>query len=157
MEGGALGNWISAAATVVTAIVAIVAVAYARRQVEMAQQSTALTTWDQYLRLCFDHPTYSSGDLVRPLMKDQTFRSVWDQGTEASEKYLWFLSITLNSCEKVLLNIKAPQEWWDTLAEQVEYHAEAMEELWPRWRKGYSEQMDRLVQDGLARASNAHS
>ena len=125
----------------------------ARHDASLAREMASLQTWNDYLKLCVERPEFSSSDLFKRSFGAAKLKGLASQLEPDTERYLWFISLMLNGCEQVLLGMPASQDWWDTLADQVKYHGEAIEQIWPRWERHYAAKMRSLVQEGLRRAN----
>jgi hypothetical protein len=152
VDWGATGSMLSAAATVFAVLVAILGARIALHQISASREAAALSAWNDYLRLCFENPNYACVDQARKVVP-KGLSQLEDNPSVEAEKYQWFLSIVLNSCEQVLLGMPNVHEWRGTLVDQVWYHAEAIAQLWGKWKEGYSEKMQSIVDEGLSRDS----
>jgi hypothetical protein len=157
---------LSDAATVASAIVAAVAtivaawaLTYARRQLRensrIAHETTALTAYREYLRLCFDQPELSSARLAENFVGVAGWDGVLTKLTPESERYLWMLTILLNTCELVLIAEPEDATWRAALADQVRYHDASLSAVWPEWRGHYDGRLQRLVEEVLTPAQSA--
>ena len=156
----ATGSIVSAGATVLAVGVAIVGTRIALQQIRAskavaadadraAREAAALTAWNVYLRLCFDNPAYACADQARKVVPTG-LKGLRENPSLEAEKYQWFISIVLNSCEQVLLGMRNVSEWRSTLVEQIYYHAEAIQQFWAgEWDEQYSSEMNGIVRDGL--------
>ena len=148
-----LSDWatvLSSGAAVLTLGVAVVALAYARRQIdansETARETTALTAYREYLRLCFDFPEYSSSHLAAEALKVQNWNGITEKLTPKSERYLWMITILLNTCEQVLAAEPEDPEWRSALRDQLSYHEAALQHVWPLWRAHYGGPLRELIE-----------
>jgi hypothetical protein len=159
VDWAATGSILSAVATLLAVVVGIIGARIALHQISAskavaadadlaAREGAALAAWNAYLRLCFENPSYSCADQAREVVPKGLNELKKNPSIEA-EKYQWFLSIVLNSCEQVLLGMPNANEWRSTLVDQIWYHAEAIHQLWVEWKDGYSAKMNRIVADGL--------
>ncbi|WP_132955328.1 hypothetical protein [Rhizobium sp. BK251] len=141
-------------ATVATALIAGGALWFAWRQIsenrKISRESGALGAYRDYLRLCFDFPQYSSAKMALREIGAEDFSGIECDLTKRSEKYLWFLSILLNTAEQILLDVEAEGEWRIVLKWQLHYHHPALQEIWPGSQFGYSGAMRKLVDEVLA-------
>jgi hypothetical protein len=154
------GNWAEWA----TAGVAVGALGFAWWQINEAKGSRAdsttlahdeatLQVWNDYLRLCFQHPEYSSAEMVKRILPGKTLEGILKQLSCESERYLWFLSIMMNSCEQVLLRQPSEITWRRALKAQIGYHSEVIEVLWDSgWSDHYGSEMNTLVREALMEA-----
>ena len=159
-DWSATGSMVSALATVGAVGVAIVGARVALQQIGAskavaasadlaAREAAALAAWNLYLRLCFENPAYASADQARKVIPNG-LKGLRENPSLEAEKYLWFLSIVLNSCEQVLLGMPKANEWRSSLVDQIWYHAEAIQQFWVGgWEKEYSPKMRAIVVEGL--------
>jgi hypothetical protein len=153
MDWTATASVLSAAATVLAVVVAVAGARIALQQIGASREAAALSAWNDYLRLCFENPAYACADQARKVVPNGLKGLEKNPSVEA-EKYQWFISIVLNSCEQVLLSMPNVEEWRSTLVDQVHYHAEAIQQLWHGgWAEGYSPKMKDIVLDGLRKDS----
>ena len=161
-DWSATGSMLSAIATVFAVLVAIVGARIALQQIrsgkavaagadQAAREAAALAAWNAYLRLCFENPAYACADQARKVIPKGLERLRENPSLEA-EKYQWFISIVLNSCEQVLLGMPNANEWRSTLVDQIHYHAEVIQQLWTGgWDEQYSPKMKGIIRDGLSK------
>jgi hypothetical protein len=159
-DWAATGSMLSAVATVVAVLVAIVGARIALKQIGAskavaasadlaAREAAALAAWNGYLRLCFENPEYASANQARKVIP-KSLDGLSENLSLQAEKYQWFISIVLNSCEQVLLGMPNASEWRSTLVDQIYYHAEAIQQFWSGgWDEQYSSKMNGIVRDGL--------
>jgi hypothetical protein len=158
-DWAATGTMLSAIATLLAVVVAIVGARIALQQVGAskavaanadlaAREAAALAAWNVYLRLCFENPAYACADQARKVIP-KGLKGLSENPSLEAEKYQWFISIVLNSCEQVLLGMPNASDWRSTLVDQIWYHAEPIQQLWGEWKEGYSDKMNGIVLDGL--------
>jgi hypothetical protein len=150
MDWSETSSILSAAATALAVVVAIVGARIALQQIHASREAAALSAWNNYLRLCFENPAYACADQARKVVP-QGLGKLENNSSVEAEKYQWFLSIVLNSCEQVLLAMPNAEDWRSTLVDQVWYHAEAIQQLWDGWAQGYSPEMRGIVLEGLTK------
>ena len=160
MDWAETGSMLSAVATLLAVVVAIIGARIALQQISAskavaanadlaAREGAALAAWNAYLRLCFENPSYSCADRAREIIP-KGLKALKKNSSLEAKKYQWFLSIVLNSCEQVLLGMPKANEWRSTLVDQIYYHAEAIQQHWSGgWDNQYSIKMDGIVRDGL--------
>ena len=146
-------SMLSTAGTVLAVLVAIVGARVALDHISTSREAAALNAWNDYLRLCFENPSYACADQARTVIPDGLER-LKDNSSVQAEKYQWFLSIVLNSCEQVLLAMPNVREWRGTLIDQIWYHADAIRQVWGEWKEGYSDEMQGIVDEGLRKGSD---
>ncbi|HXE85398.1 MAG TPA: hypothetical protein VN524_01210 [Hyphomicrobiaceae bacterium] len=133
-------NWqaVSAAVAALALLTAIAGACIAFGQYRNAsilqREATAQQTYDQYLRLSFEHP-----DLAAAEVGDSTL---------AREKYGWFVSIMLNAGERILLQVPDDKEWGRAVRSQVAYHCMYLKgsEFQSKLACHYSPQIREIVQ-----------
>ena len=144
---------VSAAMAVIAGGVAAFALLYARRQIrsgtEIARETTALTAYREYLRLCVEHPEFSCSSLALAKLKRTNWQGVLKNITPDSERYMWVLSTLLNTCELVLTAEPDQRQWRSVLLAQLSYHIGTLEEVWPAWQSHYGREMRALVEEAL--------
>jgi hypothetical protein len=165
VDWAATGSMLSGLATLLAVVVAFVGVRIALQQIAAnkavaasadlaAREAAALAAWNGYLRLCFENPTYACADQARKVVPKGLLQLSKNPSPEA-EKYQWFISIVLNSCEQVLQGMPDANEWRATLIDQVWYHAEAVNQLWNGgWDQHYSPEMSDIVRAGLKKGES---
>ena len=143
----------SAIVAAVGMIIAAGALLYAHKQIRansaVARETTALTAYREYLRLCFDRPDYSSATLAARMIGAHQWDGVLDRLSPESERYLWMLTILLNTCEQVLAAEPTDEQWRSALGAQLSYHEGPLEQVWPSWRLHYGEALRDLVESAL--------
>jgi hypothetical protein len=101
---------------VVTATVAVLALIIAIVQIWTSKKSqriaTAKAIYREYLKLCFDNPDFS---YRRTQPKDS--------GDKLFEKYAWFVSNMLFSCEEIYLHFPYDEKWKNAIILQCSYHS----------------------------------
>lgn len=114
---------LSAYASLVTAVTAVVAVIVASIQIHVSKRESRLGVakgiYKDYLTLAFANPKFSSPSypLDAPGMKS------FAHNAEELEKYEFFVSYVLFAAEEVLDLTKNSQAWRTTLRDQLRYHA----------------------------------
>jgi hypothetical protein len=134
------------------------ALAFAYTQIRanrrLSRESSALTAYREYLKLCLEHPNLSSWTLFAREHEGIKPAAIKDVLNSESERYLWFLSILLETCEGMLNDVPDSDHWRLALANQLKYHRKALEVLWREWRETYSKPMQTFVDEVLAANKN---
>lgn len=115
------------------------------RNTKLSREAAALASYRRYLELAISYPklaTYST--FARSFQSDQ-FVDIRESKTEDADRYEWFLSYLLNTCEEILEHVSSRGGWLRALGNQLTYHAPALAVVWPRWRATYGRKMRRLV------------
>lgn len=99
--------------TIVAAIVGVIAVGVAYKQLKMSNKQNSLGLYQQYLQLCTQYPQFAKG-MSKPINKN----------CKVYERYLWFCATMLFSFEQILLSSGKDQQWINTMKNQLEYHKE---------------------------------
>lgn len=146
-------NGLGSVAEWATAMIALVALLFAWRQIrsneKAAGDAAALSAWRDYLAACMKYTEYTSHTLVKRVLPSHTTKNIADQDSVESERYLWFLSTLLLGCEQVLLNASNSEGWWKNLIDQVSYHWPSFAQLLKPWAPQYDERMLRLLEEGV--------
>lgn len=116
MKGNTLKRWLDLS-QLVTAVVAVLAVAVAGYQIRESNQSqktaTAMSLYQDYLDLCLQYPAMAKPEAYEQILqKDETF-----------ERYTWFVTRLLFSAEKIL-EITHEPKWEKSISTQLKYHME---------------------------------
>jgi len=116
------------------------------------REAGALQAHRDYLRLCFDNPTFSSSEIFKKTYPGIELDKIAKSLTAESEKYLWFISVLLNTCEQITTFVSSKDEWRAVAVAQLSYHAEVLQIIWPDWQSHYTDPMNSLVRDAFAKA-----
>lgn len=135
-----------AVATIVAVIVAIWQLRSNRR---VACEDFARQIWLDYLKIGLENPELGETRCALARFPGVTAKDLILGDRECSQKYLWFLTIVLDTCENVLRYLPRT-DWEPTLIEQLRFHRPALIEMWNDDRRFYSKALDRLVQRALA-------
>ena len=119
------------------------------------REAGALQAHRDYLRLCFDNPEYSSTALFKQAHPEVYLATIEQALTPVTEKYLWFVSVLLNTCEQLILFVSSKAEWRAVAVSQLSYHADVLRVVWPSWRTHYSAEMDVLVREATDEGDTA--
>lgn len=102
-------------ANIVMAIVATLALLFARKQLKSAsddgKRATAYAAYDNYLKLCFENQSLARG------LESEIKRS-----DENHSKYKWFVANMLFAFEQVLEACSDDPTWRETIAHQLKRH-----------------------------------
>lgn len=144
-----IGGWATLAAAVIAFAALLAAAIQVRLGQKMSREAGALQAYREYLRLCFDHPDFSSFNMfcVRHANSVQFLGT--DDLDEQSERYQWFLSILLNTVEEIVLNVSSKNEWRTALLTQLSYHRGALERIWPGLQGHYDQRLAGLVEQSI--------
>jgi hypothetical protein len=141
-------------ATAFAACFAILGLLFAWVQISsnarLAREMDARRTYDEYLKLCVDMPEYSCSGLAREQIGIGSFVGILDVVSVKSEKYLWFVSIMLNACEKILFNAPNSKAWRATIEDQIDYHLPLFDCAWDRMRHHYDPPLCKIVDSKLS-------
>lgn len=142
---------------VLAAAFALIAIPIAWWQVSsntrLARETVAMESYTEYLKLAFENPKYSGAaiaartiglvgsDFDWDLASREACTALWndieDKLAEDSEKYLWFLSFLLSSCEKIADHAPESEGWTRTIKDQLRYHFSSLDALWGKWEGHY--------------------
>jgi hypothetical protein len=110
-DTGNVFDFITAAGTLVTAVVAVAAFILAKKQLEsgraLRDETDAQDSFRDYLRVAVEHPTLASG---KPAPEDEA-------------KYRWFVTYMLAALEKIQDALPGDAEWEKTIVEAISHHA----------------------------------
>ena len=112
---------ISAIASGVTAVVAIVAICLAKHQItesrNITRESTATNLYNHCLQLALQYPKLAEPALsggFKPLVSD----------SEQAASYAWFVASTLLSCEEILAVTKNDPQWRASVIATLDGHTD---------------------------------
>jgi len=132
----------------------IIGVWQVRRTILVARETNALETYNDYLKLCVERPELSSHTLAVRTLPGETVKGILRQLTVETERYLWFVSVMLNACEKIVLSARLTEQkdpaWTAVVLSQLSYHRSTLREVWPEWRRHYSDELRGFVERMLA-------
>jgi hypothetical protein len=111
-----LSEW-AELSTVVTALVAVLALVGAIYQVrasrENQREATASALYAEYLSLAIQYPKFA-GACIQASREGE-----W---TEEFESYKWFVSLMLHACEQIVDLTQGDKGWEATIKAQLTYH-----------------------------------
>lgn len=140
-------------ATLFSAAVAASALGVAAFQLWMGakvtREANALAAHRDYLRLCFDHPQYSSTEQFLKHLNLVELPDLLEERELSHVKYLWFLSELLNTAEQIVNYVASKEEWRQLVMDQIRYHHAAIELCWTEWECHYGEALRSIVGDAL--------
>jgi hypothetical protein len=148
---GGFATAIAAAIALAAVILAFCQISINRRQ---AHETLAMEAYRALLQMCFEHPQYSSAELYAKdvkLCRNVQEINLGEESVE-SERYLWFLSILLNTCEEILESVAPDPAWEAVIGVQLSYHEYSLQILWPEWYKYYGDELQQRVNLLLAEA-----
>jgi hypothetical protein len=122
-----VADWLVAIATVVALIVAVIQLRLNR---QLSAENFAQSLWTEYLKLGLQNPELSqSWTAVKFLSDVNNYDDLAKGGTIGSERYLWFLTIMLDTCEAILNYL--PQDTWpQTVEVQIRFHRPVLQRIW---------------------------
>jgi hypothetical protein len=113
-----LNDWADIA-TIVTGMVAVVALFVASDQIKDSRRSqreaTSATLYGEYLSLAIQYPRLAG------LQVDEAV--VADLAGEELERYEWFVSFALHAFERILVVSKDDKTWREVIRDQLRYHS----------------------------------
>lgn len=144
---GGYGTAIAAAIAVVAVFIALWQIKINRRQ---ARETLAMEAHRLLVQTCFKFPEYSTAEMYAKFVKGCRLKEVrLDEMTVESERYLWFLSLLLNTCEQIIETVCPDSAWDAVVANHLSDHEHSLRFLWPGWRKYYApalqDRVDQLV------------
>jgi hypothetical protein len=86
--------------------------------------------------------------MLKHLMRSD-FQDILNDLNDESERALWFASFVLNTVEQILESNPRDEFWKATMAAQIDYHRELLDEVWPEWREHYGPGMQTFVDHEL--------
>lgn len=123
-------------ANVIVAIIAMVALAVAAKQLKAQRENTALETYRQYVRLALEHPEFSGPALQLADFNDK----------KTKERYEWFVSYLLMAAEQILDLDPNNPEWLATITTQLGYHKEYLNSSGKQYLNHYSMRLRELIE-----------
>tara|TARA_B100000678_G_scaffold177164_1_gene147767 strand:+ start:285 stop:881 length:597 start_codon:yes stop_codon:yes gene_type:complete len=120
------------------------------RAVRLSHEMNALDSYQAYLNLCIEYPEFTSTTLAKEKLKIDDMSKVDDLITPEAERYVWFISFLLSSCEKILRSANSSRKWSLIIENQLSYHRSTLVAVWPRWSFFFSSQLDELVRKVIA-------
>lgn len=139
---GGFGTGVAVVVAMAAIVPAVMQISNGRR---LTHEANALHAHREFLTLCFDNPEFSSTELFKKAFPNIVLAQIGSALVPASEKYLWFLSIMLNTCEQILNSVSSEGPWSKVVEAQISYHAEALKYVWPEWRSHYGIEIQDLV------------
>jgi hypothetical protein len=120
-----------------------------RQSTIVSNQLSALQSQKDYIRVCLEYPDLSSSLMMSKTLKLTTFEGILNICKPQTERALWFLSYVLFAVEQEILTYSrrgaVDESWRQLVEEQIGYHAQLLQEVWPSWRHMYSREMDQMV------------
>ena len=133
-------------ATVIAAVVAIVAIFFGWRQftaqVHLQREATAKSIFRDYLMAAVDYPRFASPHLCEIDYKKETF----DGEAETYQRYTWFVSVLLLASDQIL-QIKPTETWMRSIKVQLAYHWRYLLKDFEALRPEYSDVLGALVDE----------
>ncbi len=143
----------SAIGTLLTAV----GLGYAALQIRWSKQASreaeTLQAFRDYLDRCVQYPELSSWDMFRKHASEGVTGRVYDAHTFNSERYLWFVSILITTCDEILVNLSDAKAWQHTLETQLTYHRELLVETPELNGDSYHEATQKLIEKIVSRSS----
>ncbi|KKY84360.1 hypothetical protein OA46_15080 [Enterobacter cloacae] len=125
-------------ADIIVAVVAVIALLFTIFQIIInkreARRATALTAYNEYLKLSFDFPEYSYGDEQHISNNGSTF-----------DKYPWFISRMLFCFEQILSVERNNNEWKIALESQLSKHSWFLKKSKSVRRKEWSKDLQKMI------------
>lgn len=127
-----------------------------RTSARVSNQIAAIEAQKDYIDACLEHPELSSSMSMAKSLKLRTFKGILDIVTPDTERALWFISYSLHVMEQVIIAYTRWEAidpcWRQRVDDQLGYHAELLEEIWPAWSGHYSDELNEAVARVLARS-----
>ncbi|MCA1371673.1 hypothetical protein I6F15_30855 [Bradyrhizobium sp. BRP14] len=111
---------------------------------KLSREAAALAAYRKYLQLSIANPKLATYSSFSKNFDSNRFVDIRKSRNEDVDRYEWFLSYLLNTCEEIVENVSSKGEWHLALTNQLNYHAPALEILWPKWRATYGRKMKQL-------------
>ena len=145
MMDNVAADWVVAAAAVAALLLAA-AQLHANNQLN--RESHARQTWLEYLKIGLEYPQLGGSQTAMRELRIKKVSDLADGVTVEAERYLWFLTITLDACESVITYL--PRKSWEiTVEHQIDFHKPVLQEVWASgddpWKRYYTRHLDRLV------------
>ncbi|WP_318455639.1 hypothetical protein [Photobacterium leiognathi] len=132
-----LGTFASIA-TIFAAIVGIIAICFAYKQLKTSHAQSSLGLYQQYLQLCVQYPKFAKG-MNKPV----------DKNCQNYESYLWFCATMLFSFEQILLFSGKDPQWVNTIKHQLKNHKEMLRDSGSLKRKEWEPGLLNLISEIL--------
>jgi len=143
------GTIIGIAGVAATAGLLLVAVIALLVTVHVARANFARQLWLEYLKFGFDNPGFGETNLALSLRPGTTVSDLVLGRDIYSQQYLWFLTITMDTCSYILRYLPK-KAWKETVRFQIILHKPALIIIWPNLSKYYRKQTDKFVRAVLA-------
>jgi len=125
-------------ADIIVAFVALIALIFTIIQIIInkreARRTTALSAYNEYLKLCFDFPQYSFGSETDIII-----------GGTVGPQYPWFISRMLFCFEQILVVEKNNKEWIIALESQLSKHSWYLKHSNSVKRKEWSKDLQDMI------------
>ncbi|MBX4967821.1 hypothetical protein [Rhizobium binae] len=144
----------AAIGTLLTGIGLVYAVLQIRWNKQASREAEALQAYRDYLERCVQYPELSSWDMFKKHASNGVKGRVYDAWTLDSERYLWFVSILITTCDEILMNVSDAEQWRHTLETQLEYHKELLIETPELNGESYHDATRKLIEKFVPRPKN---
>ena len=101
------------------------------------------------IKLCFQEPQFSSTEMFQKAHPSIDLARLEESLTPETERYLWFLTMLLSTCEEIATFVSARGKWRKILVLHIGFHAPAFRVLWPNWRKFYTASVRAIVEEAI--------
>jgi hypothetical protein len=142
-------QYFDASVAVGTVLAVAVAIWQLRSNRRVACEDFARQLWLDYLKIGLENPELGETRCVLAAYPDLTPKDLVTGNHIGSQRYLWFLTVLLDTCENVLRYLQR-SDWERGVVEQLRFHRPALKEMWPDEQEFYSDRLARMVQKALA-------
>lgn len=127
-------------ATLITPIIAIIAVIYAARQIYTskleARRATAYAVYNDYLKMCMENTDYACG-----ILKEE------NKNSHCENEYKWFVARMLFSFEQIIDTCKSKSDdgWKITIEKQLKRHVSHLKVSGSVTRNEWSKELTEII------------
>ncbi len=133
-----VGGWSTFAASLIGGC----ALVGAAGQISAARVISAKETYRGYLDKALDYPAFANPSIAAEPLSEEEF-----------ERYEWFVSYLLNSCDEILISMPRDEGWSAACADQISYHRDYLtSDGFEEMREHYSPRLQSLLPPSAADA-----
>ena len=141
-----IADWIVALGTIGAVLMAVWQL---RVNSRLADQNAATQMWLEYIRIGLQNPELGEGHIALKYLRVSNYEALVEGNTLKSQRYLWFLTLLLDTCETIILH-KFTDRWKLTIETNLRYHKESLALFWPTEAVYYSREFGVLVEKVIA-------
>lgn len=133
-------------ADIIMALIAGIALVFTIKQLRSgrkeSRRATAYSTYQEYLKLCFENAILAYGNQEEIIQKGNI-----------TKEYPWFVSQMLFAFEQILENDKSDKQWKTSIKSQLERHAWYLKRSNTANRDEWSNELKSMINDVTAEIS----